>query len=247
MLIKVKNLIGYNLKGLDGEIGNVKEFYFDDHHWTIRYLVAETGNWLTERVVLISPYSLVSVSEESKNISINLTKKQIEDSPPLDSDKPVSKQFEQEYYSYYGWPTYWIGSYAWGLNPYIVRDPYKLKDFIPKEHNWDLNLRSTNNVTSYHIKAIDGEIGHVDDFIIDDETWTIHYLVINTHNWLPGKIVLISPQWIKHISWNESTVYINQSREVVKYSPECPNNYTLNRDYEDRLHKHYNYKGYWEK
>ena len=114
MLIKTKTLKGYTLDSLDGEIGKVKEFYFDDYHWTIRYLVADTGNWYTDRQVLISPHALVEVNKEKQNIAVNLTKKQIEDSPPLDSDKPVSRQFEEAYYGYYGWPMYWDGPYMWG-------------------------------------------------------------------------------------------------------------------------------------
>ncbi len=128
MLNKAKTLKGYKLDSLDGEIGKVKEFYFDDQHWAIRYLVADTGNWLTGRQVLISPYALVAVNKEKQNIDINLTKKQIEDSPSLDSDKPVSRQFEDAYYGYYGWPMYWGGPYMWGAYPFIVHDPEKWKE-----------------------------------------------------------------------------------------------------------------------
>src|SRR5674476_332987 len=124
MLNKAKTLKGYKLLSLDGEIGKVNEFYFDDHHWTIRYLIADTGNWLLERQVLISPYALVAVNKEEQYITINLTKKQIEDSPPLDSDKPVSRQFEEAYYGYYGWPMYSGGLNMWGIYsyPYIRRE-----------------------------------------------------------------------------------------------------------------------------
>src|SRR5665648_1016662 len=125
MLYKVKTLKGYKLNSPNGEIGRVKEFYFDDHHWTVRYLVAETGNWLTGRQVLISPYALVAVNKEEQYIAVNLTRKQIKASPPLESDKPVSRQFEVEYYGYYGWPTYWGGSNMWGVYPVIVREPKK--------------------------------------------------------------------------------------------------------------------------
>jgi len=114
MLNEAKTLKGYKLDSLDGEIGKINEFYFDDHHWTIRYLVADTGNWLTGRQVLISPYALAAVNKERENIAISLTKKQIQDSPSLESDKPVSRQFEEAYYGYYGWPRYWSGPYMWG-------------------------------------------------------------------------------------------------------------------------------------
>src|ERR1022692_511111 len=137
MLHKAKTLTGYKLDSLDGELGKVKEFYFDDRHWTIRYLVADTGNWLTGRQVLVSPYALIAVSREEQHIAINLTKKQIEGSPSLNSDKPVSRQFEQSYYEHYGWPMYWSGPYMWGYYPYIVRDREKWKTSTQDEKAWD--------------------------------------------------------------------------------------------------------------
>jgi len=216
MLSKAKTLKGYQLDSLDGEIGKVKEFYFDDRHWTIRYLVADTGNWIPGMQVLISPYSLVSVIKEEQQIAIDLTKKQIEDSPSLNSDKPVSRQFEEAYYGYYGWPMYWDGPYMWGYYPYIVRDREKWKESAKGEKAWDPHLRSTHEVTGYHIQAADGEIGHVEDFVIDDETWAIRYLIIETQNWWPGKKVLVSPQWIESVSWSESKVFVNISREIIR-------------------------------
>jgi uncharacterized protein YrrD len=191
MLNNAKTLKGYQLDSLDGEIGKVKEFYFDDQHWAIRYLVADTGNWLTDRQVLISPHALAAVNKEEQTIAINLTKKQIEESPPLDSDKPVSRQFEEAYYSYYRWPAYWAGPYMWGYYPYIMRNPEKPNKPTKSEKAWDPHLRSTHDVDGHHIQASDGEIGHVDDFIIDDETWAIRYLIIDTQNWWAGKKVLI--------------------------------------------------------
>ena len=245
MLSKAKTLKGYKLDSLDGEIGKVKEFYFDDQHWTIRYLVADTGNWLTGRQVLISPYALVAVNKEEQHIAIDLTKKQIEDSPSLDSDKPVSRQFEEDYYGYYGWPMYWGGPYMWGSYPYIVRDREKWRESTQGEKAWDPHLRSTHDVSGYHIQAADGEIGHVEDFIIDDETWAIRYLIIDTQNWWPGKMVLVSPRWIERVSWNESKVFVNLSRETIKQSPEYTEESLLTRDYETGLHRHYNRQGYW--
>jgi len=245
MLFKTKTLKGYKLDSLDGEFGEVEEFYFDDHHWTIRYLVANTGNWLTGRQVLISPYALVAAIKEEEHIAVGLTKKQIEDSPSLDSDKPVSRQFEETYYGYYGWPTYWSGSFMGGFYPYIVRDGEQPEKPIQSEDEWDPRLRSTENVQGHKIQALDGEIGHVEDFIIDDETWTIRYLVVDTKNWWPGKKVLISPQWIERVSWSELEVSVNLSREAIKESPEYTEESLLTRDYETGLHKHYLREGYW--
>jgi sporulation protein YlmC with PRC-barrel domain len=245
MLSKAKTLTGYKLDSLGGEIGKVKEFYFDDRHWTIRYLVADTGNWLTGRQVLISPYALNRVIKSERHLSVDLTKKQIEDSPSLNSNKPVSRQFEESYYEYYGWPTYWGGPFMWGSYPYIERNREKWGKSNHAEKAWDRHLRSTHAVVGYHIQALDGEIGHVEDFIIDDETWAIRYLVVGTRNWWPGKKVLVSPQWIERVSWNESKVFVNLDRETIKQSPEYTEESLLTRDYEIGLHRHYNRKGYW--
>ena len=245
MLNKATTLTGFKLGSLDGEIGKVGEFLFDDKRWTIRYLVADTGAWLTGRHVLISPYALGAVNKEEQRIAVDLTRKQIEESPSLETDKPVSRQFEEEYYGYYGWPMYWGGPSLWGPYPYIVRDGEQRTTTNPGGQAWDRNLRSTHEVTGYRIEASAGEIGHVEDFIIDDETWAIRYLVIDTRNWWPGKKVLISPQWIERISWEESKVVVNLPSEIIKQSPEYAEATPPTRDYEVSLHDYYNRHGYW--
>ncbi len=245
MLCKTKSLKGYTLNSLDGEIGTIKEFYFDDKHWTIRYLVADTGIWLPGRQVLISPHALGALSKEEKQISVKLTRKQIEESPPLESDKPVSRQFEEAYYGHYAWPMYWDGPLVWGDYPYIVRDYEMQKVSHQRRQAGDSHLRSTHNVCGYHIHATDGAIGHLDDFIIDDETWTIRYLIIDTRNWFPGKKVLISPLWIDRVSWHESKVFVNLSKEIISHSPEYTDWSVLTREFEVDLYQHYKRQGYW--
>jgi hypothetical protein len=195
--------------------------------------------------VLISPYALIAVRKEEQDIAIDLTRKQIEDSPSLDSDKPVSRQFEEAYYGYYEWPGYWSGPYMWGVYPYIVRDPEKWKEPTAAEKAWDPHLRSTHDVSGYHIQATDGEIGHVEAFILDDETWAIRYLIVDTKNWWPGKKVLVSPQWIERVSWDESKVFVNLSGEAIKQSPEYTEESLSTRDYETGLYRHYDRQGYW--
>ena len=245
MLHSAKKLTDYKLDSLDGEVGRVEEFYFDDKHWAVRYLVADAGRWLTERHVLLSPYALGAVSNEKRRVTVDLTKKQIEGSPGLNRDKPVSRQFEESYYGYYGWPMYWGGPYAWGPYPYITRNREQWKNHTKAEKSWDPHLRSTSAVAGYDIEAKDGGIGHVKDFVIDDETWAIRYLIVDTRNWWPGKRVLIAPEWIERVSWSESRVFIHLSREAIKQSPEFTGEPALTRDYEDALHRHYNRRGYW--
>lgn len=272
MLYEAQTLTGFKLNGTDGEIGKVKEFYFDDQYWTIRYMVADTGGWLPGRRVLISPYALAGVEKEKKHISVSLTKKQIEGSPSLDSDKPVSRQFEDTYNAYYGWPMYWSGGYMWGGYSYptivgaigqqqinaqedttsagetpsdVVRNSGTLGKPVQNRNTWNPHLRSTHAITGHHIQANDGEIGHVEDFIIDDETWAIRYMVVNTSNWWMGKKILVSPQWIERADWGKSKVFVNLSRETIELSPEYTEGALLNREYETGLHQHYSRKGYW--
>jgi len=244
MLRQAKDFTNFKLRAKDGDIGKAVEFYFDDRFWTVRYLVADTGGWLSGRQVLISPYALTAPNEAEQVLPVHLTKKQIEESPSLYTDQPVSRQYETQYNSFYGLPNYRYGTYAWGDSPYIARDPDAWKEMVRREKAWDHNLRSSKDVTNRHIEALDGAIGHVEDFIIDDETWSIRYLVVDTKNWWAGKHVLISPRWIERVSWEESKVFVNLSQDAIKQSPEyTPEN--LNRDYESALHKHYAREGYW--
>jgi hypothetical protein len=244
MLRKAEELKCYTLGARDGEIGRIDEFYFDDQHWTIRYLIVGTGGWLTDRRVLISPYALGATDEIEKVIPTELTKKQIAASPSLSTDKPVSRQFEEAYYGYYGWPIYWNGPFMWGTSPYLVRDIERPREYPPGAQAWDSHLRSTTDVTGDHVQAQDGDIGHVEDFVIDDETWAIRYLIVDTSNWWFGKKVLMSPRWIERVSWPESKVFFNLPRETIRQAPEYTEE-SLNRGYEMELHRHYKYAGYW--
>jgi uncharacterized protein YrrD len=234
MLHQAGTLTGYTLHALDGEIGKVKDFYFDDQSWSVRYLVAATGKWLLGRQVLISPLSLTGVDVERQQISAKLTRTQIERSPSLDTDQPVSRQFEQEYFGFYGLPMYW------GFEP---DKPASRASAQTEDRHGDPDLRSTHDVAGHHVQALDGEIGHVKDFMIDVEAWAIRYLIVDTRDWLPGKKVLIAPQWIQKVRWDRREVAIDLSREAIEQAPEYTE--ALNRDQEIALHRHYNRKGYW--
>ncbi len=246
MLRTATDFSDYKLRALDGDLGTVKEFYFDDSHWAIRYVVTDTGNWLFGRQVLITPNVIHPAILSGKVLPVELTKKQIEGSPSLTSHVPVSRQFEEEYFGYFGWPYYANGTHIVALVPTNIQsqetDAHKVLD--DREIAWDPHLRSTHDVIGHHIQAIDAEIGHVKDFVLDDETWEIRYLVIDTKNWGHGKHVLISPRWIDRINSDENKVYVNLCSEEISLSPEYVPE-TLNRDYEKRLFGHYNRQGYW--
>jgi hypothetical protein len=249
MITNIKQIKGFKLGALDGDIGSVKDFYFDDESWTVRYLVADTGKWLPGRQVLISPFALQHVRMEDEIIDVSLTKKQIEDSPSIDTHKPVSRQYEIDYYQYYGWPHYWEGPALWGVAPtpaHFSPDGGVVEPMpLSRERKGDPHLRSAQEMMGYHIQARDGEVGHVEDFLIEDENWAIRYLVVDTKNWWPGKNVLVAPQWIQRVSWQESKVFVDLTRETIKSAPEFVRGESIDRVFEGRLYRHYNRPVYW--
>jgi hypothetical protein len=228
MLQSIKQFYGNKLGASDGDIGHVKDFYFNDHNWAVRYVVADTGNWLPGRQVLISPHAFGSVYAAGKAILVKLTRKQIEDSPSIEAHKPVSRQYEAEYHHYYGWPYYWEGDGLWGGTrgfP-VLETPGKFSPGeapLPtgsKAESADAHLRSTQAVNGYHLQATDGITGHVCDFLMDDKSWAINQLVIKIGHRFTGKEVQIPMSEVERISYNESTVYVKLTREAVEESPE---------------------------
>jgi len=225
MLQSIKQLYGNKLGTTDGEIGHVKDFYFDDKSWAIRYVVADTGSWLPGRQVLISPRAFRDFHQAGKILPVNLTPKQIEESPAIESRKPVSRQYEEEYHRYYGWPFYWEGNGLWGRSefPVLSAPPKTMPDQETaaanrKHEHADVHLRSAQAVNGYSIKASDGVIGHVCDFMMDDKSWAICRLVIKTGHRFTGKEVQIPVGLVDRISYEESTVSVNLFRQAVEQS-----------------------------
>jgi hypothetical protein len=251
MLTNATRLKGFAIRATDGELGTVEEFYFDDESWAIRYLVVETGGWLGGRKVLISPLSVTHADWYARHLDVSLTKKQVENSPDIDTHQPVSRQYEVEFMGYYGYPFYWGGPYPTGsgLYPAGMDIAAAASAEIPIENirrdPGDSHLRSSAAVTGYHIEASDGEIGHVDGFIVDDEDWAIRYIEVGTRNWWPGKKVLVSPAWIESVSWPDSKVVASLSREAIQNAPEYLESNPINREYERQLYLHYGQPPYW--
>jgi hypothetical protein len=251
MLTNAAFLKGLVIHATDGELGTVDQFYFDDESWAIRYLVVDTGGWLGGREVLISPISVVHTDWQGKRLNVALTKKQVENSPELDTHKPVSRQHEAAYTAYYGYNSYWGGPALWGPKFYpaelatlTTASAEAATNRIRKEST-DSHLRSSGRVVGYHVEATDGEIGHWDGFVVDDETWAIRYIEVATRNWLPGKKVLVSPAWIERVSWTDSKVFTGLAREAIKSCPEYLLSRPITREYESRLHDHYGRPPYW--
>src|ERR1017187_31780 len=226
MLKSVKKLYGDKLGASDGEIGQVQDFYFDDQNWAVRYLVADTGTWLTGRQVLLSPHAFDGLDQAGKILRVNLTRKQIENSPSIESHKPVSRQYEEEYYRYYGWPYYWQGGGLWGMSGFPIlelpSEPLPSEP-VPASHRHpklaDVHLRSTQAVNGYHLQASDGTTGHVCDFMMDAQSWAIRQLVIKIGHRFSGKEVQIPTRAVDQINWDESKVFVNLTREAVEQSP----------------------------
>lgn len=223
MLYKTKELQGHQLHAKDGEIGHVKDFYFDDRSWVIRYLIADTGSWLTGRLVLISPHAFGPFDREKKILSVHLTRQQIEHSPSIEQHKPVSRQYETDYYRYYGWPAYWEGSAMWGFGGYPVIMPPSKEEREAQQHHHhrdDKHLQSTQAVKGYEIQARDGAIGTVSGFMVDDKSWAIRELVVETGHWYAGKEILIPPAKIDRISYEESKVFVNLTKADIQRTGE---------------------------
>lgn len=245
MLRSISSIHGFTIRATDGEIGSVDDFLFDDEQWVIRYLVANTGGWLTGRLVLVSPIAFKSVNWDGQHFEVELTRKQIEDSPSIADDQPVSRQKEEEYFQYYSYPYYWGGSGMWGMAGYPSM-AFMTTGQQSKQPEGDPHLRSVRQVTGYAIQARDGDLGHVEDFIADDESWAIRYMVVDNRNWWPGRKTLVSPRWITEVSWAQSIVAVDLERETIKQGPEYDPMQLLNRQYEEQLHQHLGQSPYWE-
>lgn len=251
MLINASNLKGLAIRATDGDLGIIDDLYFDDETWAIRYLTVETGGWLGGRQVLLSPISIVHADWQAQRLEVALTKKQVEDSPDIYTHEPVSRQQEAAFYGYYGYPNYWDGPYLWGPASYPAgltmptgTSAAEFANNVDGE-SADSHLRSAWGTKGYYLEASDGEIGHVSQFIVNDETWAIRYIEVSTQNWWPGKKVLISPAWVERVSWEDSKVYIAGSRETVKNCPEYNDAMPITRDYEIKLYNYYGQPPYW--
>ena len=226
MLRRLRHLSGSGITASNGDrVGVVRDAYFDDERWTVRYLVVQAGNWLSGRTVLISPMSVDSADWDNRDVVVGLTPHQIERAPDVDTARPVSRQWEAAYAGYFGYPYYWGGMHAWGVaaTPLAARSAAAMEDaarttaaFTPEESH----LRSTAEVTGYHIEASDGSIGHVDDFLVDAERWSIERLLVDTSNWIGGRAVVVAPAHVRRIDWAGRRIVLTVTRDEVRRSPE---------------------------
>lgn len=242
MLRSLKSLERYKVSATDGDIGSVANFLMDDARWTVRYLVVETGGFFDGRQVLITPIAFREVDYSAERFRLTLSMAKVKNSPSINLDLPVSQQHERDYYGYYGYPYYWGYGGLWGMGGYpgaMASGMYESSPDRPGEPAADRHLRSAKDVTGYHIEGTDGSIGHVKDFVVDDETWEVRYLVVATTNWWPGKSVLVAPEWATRISWLDRKIYLGMTRDAIKRSPEWDATYPIQLTYEEELTRHY--------
>ena len=238
MLGGINKLHGYVIRATDGEIGKVDEFYFDDASWRVRYLVADTGNWLTGRKVLLPVATLGPPSRESRCLTVSLTCKQVEDSPDINTEQPITRRQDEELRRHFGWAYSWaadplLGDPAFSSTPAAMSAAMALEE-SPEPHG-DPHLESAKDVIGYHIQAVDSEIGHVEDFLVDDRDWVLRYIAVDTGN----KKVLIAPQWVDKIEWTEEKMYVGLTRDYITGAPSFDPAAPITRDYESQLYDYY--------
>ena len=245
----LKDIERYAVSATDGDIGQVTDFLLDDEHWAVRYLVVETGGYFDGRRVLVSPMAFREVDWATRRFHLALTIDEVRDSPTIDTDQPVSRQHEREYNRYYGLPPYWGSASMWGMGVYsgllAGAGWSEASQASASTAPGDEHLRSASELRSYHVQGTDDEIGHVADFIVDDTTWGVRYLVVATSTWWFGRKVLVAPHWAHRVSWKDRNVHVALTRDAVRNSPEWIDDAPVNRQYEQRLYDYYGRPVYW--
>ncbi len=245
MLRSLSEIIGYLVYSGQSRIGKCKDVIFDDQKWTTRYIDVDTGTWLPGRRVLLSPLSLQEPNHVNQIIKTSLMAKEIEEAPNLEDDAPVSKYWEDKYYSHFGWPPYYKGGALWGP----TNTPRDLLIQLKEENSPEDNqrfLRSIREVNGYKLSCKEDEFGQVSDFIVDSQNWAIRYIVVETHRWIPGEKVLISPDWVENIDWPNRQMDFNLTKREIVNSPKFNSREPINKVYELQLYDYYGRPKYWE-
>lgn len=223
----MKDLRGRAIAARDGDIGAVRDVYFDDATWIVRYVVVDTGRWLSGRKVLLAPPSL---ELQPGRLAARLERSQVETAPDISEDMPVSRLYEEAHARHFGYPPYWTEPYVWGLGPMagaslLAEDP---EDAARREQESarleaqaaSSSLRSCDAVAGYRIRAADGLVGHVEDFVVDG-TWRIVQILVDTNDWLPGGKVMVSPAAVEGIDWHAREMRVALNRESLRNAPEA--------------------------
>jgi uncharacterized protein YrrD len=254
MLQVISALKGFAIEATDGRIGTVADFLFDDRSWKVLWLVVDTGGWLKGRKVLIHPSAISYVGLRDELFEVKLTKAQVEGSPELLEHQPVSEQMQAQLCDYYSWDPRWGGPYLGGgvgamsspmmAPPYLGFQTGAATDFdIDGSQAGDPHLRSVFEVIGYHIHALDGDIGHVENFMFENDDWSLRYFIVDTSNWWFGKHVLIAMQAVRTVEWSDRHVRLDVTREQVSTSPAWDPLVAFNEFEKTHLHDHYGWAG----
>jgi hypothetical protein len=252
MLRSVKNLERCAVHATDGDIGHVADILLDDGRWVVRYLVVKAGGFFGGRKVLISPISFREVDWPARRFHLALTREKVKQSPSIDTDLPVSRQLERDYYRYYAYPYYWVSSGIWGAGAHPnsrAVDGWSTEPEPEPDHEapQEAQLRSARELTGYQIHGDDGTLGELADFLVDDETWEVRYLVLDTSTWwTEGKQALVSPRWATSVSWGNREVRVDLTRQSLQTSPAWNGDPAMTRDFEAKLHRHHRRPAYWD-
>lgn len=266
MYHRAKHLTGFTVSAKDVDVGRIHDLYFDDQSWIARYLVIDTGTWFSGKRVLISPVTVEHTDWNQRILHVMFSSDQIRNSPSVDVHKPVSVRQMEEIHEHYAWPAFrmipMISQMSTGFMPapgsvimnQILPEEMEGSENAEREEyvermmkptDTDIHLRSANETEGYHIGAEDGHIGHVQDFLIDPKTWAIGYIVVDTRDWIPGKVILLPPMWISQVDWTDRTVYIKMFRDLIQSSPEYNESIEVNQEYEEKLYRHYGRPKTW--
>ena len=241
------NMKGGTVSSADGDLGTFEDFYFDDRSWTGRHLVVDTGGWLGGRRVLVSPRAITGIAPTGLRLETNLRREQVERCPDVDMSRPVSRADDAKLAAHYGYPLYWVGSERWGAGPlpaqFLLAAEVTEASAAMDDRS---HLLSARDVTGFGIEATDGELGHVEDFLVDEETWAIRYLIVDPRNWWPGEHVIVGVDWLNAVHRDRRTVSVEVTRETVRDAPVWRPDDRVDREYETRLYRHHGRSGYWE-
>lgn len=242
MAYNIRNLIGLKVQAIDGDIGKIHDFLFDDRNWKIRYIVVYTGTWLFGKKVLISPNSVEQSASWRTKFPINLTKEKIKNSPDIDLDKPVSLQKQAELFKYYSWP---VGDDFIPIPAFDIQEESATPETRPampsgRKEQLDQHLRSAREIIEYAVITKDDEkVGYVEDFIIHQlAAWTITHIVLDSKHNLPIKSTLIPTRYIKEVVWSENRLDVTLEKSVIESAPEYnPDQFT--EEFEAEIKTHY--------
>ena len=208
MLHELKALIGSPVIATDGETGSVRTFLFDDQSWKVSCLVVDVGGWLKRRDVVLPVAALEQPNWANKTCCARLTRKQLHDSPVLDTEKPVSRQQEIAMREYWGPLACWV-------NDEIFLSSIPAGAKYPVHTVEDSHLRSTADMLGYEVSATDGAVGILEGFVMDEASWHLGYLDVKSGDWLQNRSVLVPTRWVQSVSWADFRVNLHHTKTGI--------------------------------